>query len=65
MIAPDLTAATRTVKALCERVAVAMTAIARQADAEFKDPRGVFVEIVLSVHDLEAAQQKIRRAWWP
>jgi hypothetical protein len=65
MIAPDRTAATRSVKALCERVAIAMTAIARQADAEFKDPRNVFIDVVLAIHDLEAAQQKIRRAWWP
>jgi hypothetical protein len=65
MIAPDLTAATRGVKALCERVAVSMTAIARQTDTEFKDPRGVFLDIVLSIHDLEAAEQKLKKAWWP
>jgi hypothetical protein len=65
MSAPDLTAATCSVKALCERVAIAMTAIARQADAEFKDPRGVFLDIVLSIHDLEAAEQQLKKAWWP
>ena len=65
MIAPDLAAATRSVKLLCERVAVSMTAIARQTDIEFKDPRGVFIDIVLSIHDLEAAEQKLKKAWWP
>jgi hypothetical protein len=65
MIAPDLAAATRSVKLLCERVAVSMTAIARQADTEFRDPRAVFVNVVLAIHDLEAAEQKLKKAWWP
>ena len=31
----------------------------------FASPRDVFLELVLSIHELEAVAAKMRKAWWP
>jgi hypothetical protein len=65
MNAPDLAHITADIRARCERIAVALNAIARGADTPFADPRGIYVELIVSGHELEAAIAIMRRAWWP
>jgi hypothetical protein len=43
----------------------AQESIAQQQDPIFASPRDVFLELVLSIHELEAAAAKMRKAWWP
>jgi hypothetical protein len=62
---PDLARTTADIRARCERAAVALSAIARGTDTPFADPRGIYVELILSSHELEAATIIMRRAWWP
>ena len=42
-----------------------LEAIEQQHDPIFASPRDVFLELVLSIHELEAAAAKMRKAWWP
>ena len=63
--APNFPRATNDVRRRCERVAVALLAIARQTDPTLADPRAVFVDIVVATHELEAAMRAMRRTWWP
>jgi hypothetical protein len=44
---------------------VPLEAIEHIKDPIFQDPRAVFLDLVLSVHQLEAAIAKCRQAWWP
>jgi hypothetical protein len=53
------------IRARCERIAIASKAIGRGTDAPFADPRGVYVELIVSGHELEATISIMRRAWWP
>jgi hypothetical protein len=61
----DLEAVTRDVKARVRRVIGDLEAIEQIKDPIFQDPRAVFLDLVLSVHQLEAAIAKCRQAWWP
>ena len=61
----DLQAVTRDVKARVRRVVGELEAIEQQQDPIFASPRDVFLELVLSIHELEAAAAKMRKAWWP
>lgn len=61
----DLQAVTRDVKARVRRVIGDLEAIEQIKDPIFQDPRAVFLDLVLSVHQLEAAIAKCRQAWWP
>ena len=61
----DLQAVTKDVKAHVRRVIGELEAIEQQRDPIFTSPRDVFLELVLSIHELEAAAAKIHRAWWP
>jgi hypothetical protein len=61
----DLQAVTRDVKARVRRVIGELEAIEQQQDPIFASPRDVFLELVLSIHELEAAAAKMRKAWWP
>jgi hypothetical protein len=61
----DLQAVTRDVKARVRRVIGELEAIEQQHDPIFASPRDVFLELVLSIHELEAAAAKMRQAWWP
>jgi hypothetical protein len=61
----DLQAVTRDVKARVRRVVGDLEAIEQQQDPIFASPRDVFLELVLSIHELEAAAAKMRKAWWP
>jgi hypothetical protein len=46
------------------RVIGELEAIEAQKDAIFQSPRDVYLDIVLSIHQLEAALHKLRHAWW-
>ena len=60
----DLQAVTRDVKVRVRRVIGEVEAVEQQ-DPIFASPRDVFLELVLSIHELEAAAAKMRKAWWP
>ena len=61
----DLQATTKEVKAHVRRVIDDLETIEQSNDPIFQDPRAVFLDLVLSVHQLQAAIGKCRRAWWP
>jgi hypothetical protein len=61
----DLQAVTRATKARVRRVIGNLEAIEQQQDPIFASLRDVFLELVLSIHELEAAAAKMRKAWWP
>jgi hypothetical protein len=61
----DLAASTRDVKTRVERVLADLDEVTRQQDAIFQDPRMVWLNLTLSVHNLEAALSVMRKAWWP
>jgi hypothetical protein len=58
----DLQAVTRNVKVRVRRVIGELEAIEQQQDPIFASPRDVFLELVLSIHELEAAAAKMRKA---
>jgi hypothetical protein len=60
----DLQAVTRHVKARVRRVIGELEAIEQHQDPIFASPRDVFLELVLSIHELEAAAAKMGKAWW-
>jgi len=61
----DLQAVTRDIKARVRQVIGELEAIEQRQDPIFSSPRDVFLELVLSIHELEAAAAKMRKAWWP
>jgi len=61
----DLQATTRDIKAHVRRVIGDLETIEQSKDPIFQDPRAVFLDLVLSVHQLQAAIVKCRQAWWP
>jgi hypothetical protein len=60
----DLVAATKDVKARIERVLANLEPVTQQRDPVLADPRAVWLEITLTVHELEAALKVMKRAWW-
>ena len=60
----ELAATTRDVKARVRRVIADLKRIEQQRDALF-DPRAVWLDVTLSIHELEAATAQMKRAWWP
>jgi hypothetical protein len=61
----DLKASTAGVKARCARVLVGLEAIEQQKAPIFQDPRSVWLELTLGIHELEAALWIMKKAWWP
>jgi hypothetical protein len=61
----DLKASTADVKARCARALIGLEAIEQQKDPIFRDPRSVWLELTLSIHELEAALWIMKKAWWP
>jgi hypothetical protein len=53
------------VKARCARVLVGLEVIEQHKDPIFQDPRSVWLELTLSIHELEAALWIMKKAWWP
>jgi hypothetical protein len=62
---PDLALITADIRARCERIAIALSAIARGTDTPFADPRSNYIELIVAGHELEAAIAIMRRAWLP
>jgi hypothetical protein len=61
----DLQAITTDVKARVRRVIADLERIEQQRDPLFSDPRAVWLDVTLSIHELEAATAQLKRAWWP
>jgi hypothetical protein len=61
----DLAVATKDVKARIERVLANLEPITRQREPVLSDPRAVWLDITLSIHELEAVAAFMKRAWWP
>jgi hypothetical protein len=61
----DLKATTADVKTRCARVLVNLEVIEQYKDPIFQDPRSVWLELTLSIHELEAALWIMKKAWWP
>jgi hypothetical protein len=61
----DLAVATKDVKARIERVLANLEPITQQREPILSDPRAVWLDITLSIHELEAATAFMKRAWWP
>ena len=61
----DLKATTADVNARCARVLVSLEVIEQYKDPIFQDPRSVWLELTLRVHELEAALWIMKKAWWP
>jgi hypothetical protein len=58
----DLKTSTADVKARCARVIVGLETIEQQKDPIFQDPRAVWLELTLSIHELEAALWIMKKA---
>ena len=61
----DLLATTRDVKLCIRRVIGELEAIEQQQDLVFAQPRDVFLDLHLAVHQLDATIARMRGAWWP
>ena len=61
----DLRATTRDVKLRIRRVIGELEAIEQQEDPVFAQPRDVLLDLHLAAHQLEAAIDRMRGAWWP
>lgn len=61
----DLIATTQDVHARVTRVLANLETIAQQRDPVLADPRAVWLEITLSIYELEAALSVMKGAWWP
>ena len=61
----DLQAVTKDVKAKIRRVIGELEAIEQQQDPIFTQPRDVYIDIDMVIHQLESAMSRMRAAWWP
>jgi hypothetical protein len=61
----DLAVTTKYIKLRIERVLANLEPISRQRDPILADPRAVWLDITLSIHELETAASLMKRAWWP
>jgi hypothetical protein len=61
----DLQAITKDVKARVGRVIADLERIEQQRDPLFSDPRAVWLDVTLSIMNLEAATAQLKRGWWP
>jgi hypothetical protein len=60
----DLQAVTKDVKARVRRVIGELEAIEQQQDPIFTQPRDVYIDIDMAIHQLESAMSRMRAAWW-
>jgi hypothetical protein len=61
----DLAAATKEVRLRVERVLTNLEPITQQRDPILADPRAVWLDVTLSIVELESAIILMKRAWWP
>jgi hypothetical protein len=60
----DLAATTKDLKLRIERVLANLEPITQQHDPILADPRAVWLDITLSIVELESAIIIMKRAWW-
>lgn len=60
-----LQAATRELRGRIEHVLANLEPITQQRDPILADPRAVWLDITLSIVELESAVIIMKRAWWP
>ena len=61
----DLVVTTKELRLRVERVLANLEPITQQRDPILAYPRAVWLDITLSIHELEAAASLMKRAWWP
>jgi hypothetical protein len=61
----DLAVVARDLRLRCKRVAGNLDAIAQQQDPLIADPKTTMLELVLASHEIAAAIEAMRRAYWP
>jgi hypothetical protein len=61
----DLVAATRDVRLRVERALTNLESITQQRDPILADPRAVWLDVTLSILELESVIILMKRAWWP
>jgi hypothetical protein len=61
----DLVVTTKELRLRVERVLANLEPITQQRDPILADPRAVWLDITLSIHELESAASLMKRAWWP
>jgi hypothetical protein len=61
----DLLAATKEVRLRVERVLTNLEPITQQRGPILADPRAVWLDVTLSIVELESAAIVVKRAWWP
>jgi hypothetical protein len=61
----DLVAATREVRLRVERVLTNLEPITQQRDPILADARAVWLDVTLSIVELESVTILMKRAWWP
>jgi hypothetical protein len=61
----DLVAATRDVRLRVERALTNLEPITQQRDPILADPRAVWLDVTLSILELESVIILMKRAWWP
>jgi hypothetical protein len=61
----DLLATTKDIRQRIERVLTNLEPINQQRDPILVDPRAVWLDITLSIVELESVTILMKRAWWP
>jgi hypothetical protein len=61
----DLEATTKDVRLRIERVLANLEPITQKRDPILADPRAVWLDITLSIVELESAVVVMKHAWWP
>jgi hypothetical protein len=61
----DLAAVAWDLRLRCKRIAGDLEAIAEQQDPLIVDPKTTMLELVLASHEIKAAIEAMRRAYWP
>jgi hypothetical protein len=61
----DLVVTTKDLRLRIERVLANLEPITQERDPVLADPRAVWLDLTLSIHELETAASLMKRAWWP
>jgi hypothetical protein len=61
----DLAVTTKDVRLRIERVLANLEPITQQRDPILADPRAVWLDVTLSIVELESVTILMKRAWWP
>ena len=61
----DLVAATRDVRLRVERALIDLEPITQQREPILADPRAVWLDVTLSILELESVIILMKRVWWP